>query len=53
MGGIKLCVQQEDEEAAFDVLEQRPPASIEVEGVDTYEQLTWPAATLWTSRLRP
>jgi hypothetical protein len=38
MGGIKLCVKQEDAEAALDLLEQSIPEEFEVEGVGQYEQ---------------
>jgi len=38
MGGIKLCVKQEDAEAALDLLEQSIPEGFEVEGVGPYEQ---------------
>lgn len=42
VGGIKLCVRQEDEEAALDALQQPTPAAIEVEGLGTYEQPSCP-----------
>lgn len=42
LGGIKLCVREPDEEAAFNALEQPTPASIEVEGVGTYDQPSCP-----------
>ena len=38
IGGIKLCVKQEDAEAALDLLEQSIPEGFEVEGVGPYEQ---------------
>lgn len=38
VGGIKLCVKQEDAEAALDLLEQAIPEGFEVEGVGRYEQ---------------
>jgi ribosomal protein S27AE len=38
IGGIKLCVKQEDAEAALDLLEQSIPGEFEVEGVGQYEQ---------------
>ncbi len=38
VGGIKLCVKQEDAEAALDLLEQSIPEEFEVEGVGPYEQ---------------
>lgn len=38
VGGIKLCVKQEDAEAALDLLEQSIPEEFEVEGVGQYEQ---------------
>ena len=42
VGGIKLCVRREDEQAALDALEQPTPPAIEVEGIGTYEQPTCP-----------
>jgi hypothetical protein len=42
LGGVKLCVRQQDEEAALDLLEQPMAARIEVEGVGSYEQPTCP-----------
>jgi hypothetical protein len=42
LGGIKLCVQSADEEAALAALEQPTPATIEVEGLGTYEQPSCP-----------
>ena len=38
IGGIKLCVKQEDAEAALDLLEQSIPEEFEVDGVGPYEQ---------------
>ncbi len=38
VGGIKLCVKQEDADAALDLLEQSIPEEFEVEGVGPYEQ---------------
>jgi len=38
IGGIKLCVNQEDAEAALDLLEQSIPGEFEVKGVGKYEQ---------------
>jgi hypothetical protein len=38
VGGIKLCVKQEDADAALDLLEQSIPEKFEVEGVGPYEQ---------------
>jgi hypothetical protein len=38
VGGIKLCVKQEDAEAALDLLEQSIPEEFEVEGIGPYEQ---------------
>ena len=38
IGGIKLCVKQEDADAALDLLEQSIPERFEVEGVGPYEQ---------------
>jgi hypothetical protein len=38
VGGIKLCVKQEDAEAALDLLEQSIPEEFQVEGVGQYEQ---------------
>ncbi len=38
VGGIKLCVKQEDADAALDLLEQSIPGGFEVEGVGRYEQ---------------
>ena len=38
VGGIKLCVKQEDAEAALDLLEQSIPENFDVEGVGPYEQ---------------
>ena len=38
VGGIKLCVKQEDAEAALDLLEQAIPEEFEVDGVGPYEQ---------------
>jgi len=42
LGGIKLCVRQADEEAALNALEQPTPATIEVEGVGSYQQPSCP-----------
>jgi hypothetical protein len=42
LGGVKLCVRSKDEEAAYEVLQQPAPASMEVEGVGTYEQPSCP-----------
>ena len=42
IGGIKLCVRQQDEEAALDVLGQPTPTSIEVDGVGSYDQPACP-----------
>lgn len=42
LGGIKLCVREADEEAALNALERPTPASIEVEGVGTYDQPSCP-----------
>jgi hypothetical protein len=38
VGGIKLCVKQEDAEAALDLLEQAIPEEFEVDGIGPYEQ---------------
>jgi hypothetical protein len=38
VGGIKLCVKQEDAEAALDLLEQAIPEEFEVDGVGPDEQ---------------
>ena len=38
VGGIKLCVKQEDADTALDLLGQSIPAEFEVEGVGPYEQ---------------
>ena len=38
VGGVKLCVKQEDAEAALDLLEEPIPEEFEVEGVGKYEQ---------------
>jgi hypothetical protein len=38
VGGIKLCVHQQDEEAAIAAVDQSIPANLEVDGVGTYEQ---------------
>jgi hypothetical protein len=38
VGGIKLCVRQQDADAALDLLEQSIPGEFEVEGVGTYQQ---------------
>jgi hypothetical protein len=38
IGGVKLCVNQEDAEAALDLLDQSIPGEFEVEGVGSYEQ---------------
>src|ERR1017187_8490395 len=38
IGGIKLCVKQEDAEAALDMLEQPIPEEFDVDGVGPYEQ---------------
>jgi hypothetical protein len=38
VGGIKLCVRQEDADAALDLLGQSIPEAFEVEGVGPYEQ---------------
>ena len=38
LGGVKLCVRSQDEDAALDVLMQPAPANLEVEGVGTYQQ---------------
>jgi hypothetical protein len=38
VGGIKLCVKQEDAESALDLLEQAIPEEFEVDGVGPYEQ---------------
>jgi hypothetical protein len=46
VGGIKLCVRQEDQAAAFDVLDQARPATIQVDGVGTYEQPSCPRCHL-------
>ena len=42
VGGIKLCVRQQDEEAALEVLGQPTPTSIEVDGVGSYDQPACP-----------
>lgn len=42
VGGVKLCVREQDEEAALDVLEQPTAANIEVEGVGIFEQPSCP-----------
>lgn len=42
LGGVKLCVRSQDEASALEVLEEPSPASIEVEGVGTYEQPSCP-----------
>jgi hypothetical protein len=38
VGGIKLCVKQEDAESALDLLGQAIPEEFEVDGVGPYEQ---------------
>ena len=38
VGGIKLCVKQEDADAALDLLEQSIPEEFEVEGIGQYQQ---------------
>ncbi len=38
VGGIKLCVKQEDADTALDLLGQSIPGEFEVEGVGPYEQ---------------
>ncbi len=38
VGGIKLCVKQEDADAALDLLEQSIPEEFLVEGIGPYEQ---------------
>jgi hypothetical protein len=38
IGGIKLCVKQEDAETALDLLGQSIPGEFEVEGIGAYEQ---------------
>jgi len=38
VGGIKLCVKEEDAEAAMDLLEQSIPEEFEVEGLGQYQQ---------------
>jgi Putative prokaryotic signal transducing protein len=38
VGGVKLCVKQEDAEAALDLLEQPIPDEFDVEGVGQYQQ---------------
>ena len=52
VGGIKLCVRQEDEEAALAALQQPTPGAIEVDGVGTYEQLLVLAVIPSTSHSR-
>jgi len=42
VGGIKLCVREQDEEAALEVLGQPTPTSIEVDGVGSYDQPACP-----------
>jgi hypothetical protein len=42
VGGIELCVHQQDAEAAVEALNQTIPANIEVDGAGTYEQPTCP-----------
>jgi hypothetical protein len=42
VGGVKLCVRQEDAEAAAEFLQQPPPERIQVEGVGDYEQPSCP-----------
>jgi hypothetical protein len=42
LGGVKLCVRSQDEDAALDVLEQPAPTALEVDGVGTYQQPTCP-----------
>ncbi len=42
VGGVKLCVREQDEEAALDILGQSTPARIEVDGVGTFEQPACP-----------
>jgi len=42
VGGIKLCVRQENEEAALEVLDQGTPTSIDVDGVGSFVQPTCP-----------
>lgn len=38
VGGIKLCVRQQDADAALDLLEQSVPEEFEVEGFGPYKQ---------------
>lgn len=38
VGGIKLCVRQQDADAALDLLEQSVPGEFEVEGIGLYQQ---------------
>jgi hypothetical protein len=38
VGGIKLCVRQQDADAALDLLEQAIPGEFEVEGIGPYQQ---------------
>ncbi len=38
VGGIKLCVKQQDADAALDLLEQSIPGEFEVEGIGPYQQ---------------
>ncbi len=43
VGGIKLCVRQEDDEAALEVLDQKTPATMDVEGVGSFVQPVCPS----------
>jgi len=42
VGGIKLCVRQQDEAAALELLAEPIPASIDVEGVGNFDQPACP-----------
>lgn len=42
VGGIKLCVREQDEEAAMELLAQPTASSMEVDGVGSYEQPACP-----------
>jgi hypothetical protein len=42
VGGVKLCVRQQDEEAALELLAQPPPASIYVDGAGRFYQPSCP-----------
>jgi hypothetical protein len=42
VGGIKLCVREQDEESALELLAQPTPSNIEVDGVGNYVQPACP-----------